>query len=131
MGVIDLEKSVCSIIGLYPVKYCVKSFWKTQSFSWNTSLSLRVIWNNLLKDFQYLLLVKSCHPLLLTVAVSNPTPQLVTDATHFAWIGLFYEIFHYSFEIIPYSEYPICSSKREACVLVKLYSWSLQRKLLY
>jgi len=59
--------------------------------SWNTSLSLRVIWNNLLKDFQYLPSVKSCHPLLTVgaIAVSNPTPQFVTDAMHFAWIGLF------------------------------------------
>jgi len=77
------------IIGLYLDKYCVKFFGKTQSFNWNTSLSLRVIWNNLLKDFQYLSLVKSCHTLLTVgiIVLSNPRPQLVTDATHFAWIG--------------------------------------------
>jgi len=61
------------------------------SFSWNTSLSLRAIWNNLVKYFQYLSLVKRCHPLLTVgaIAVSNRRPQFVTDATHFAWIGLF------------------------------------------
>ena len=84
--VIHFEKLVCWIIGLYLDKCCVKSFGKTQLFSWNTRLSLCVIWNNLLKDFQYLSLVKSCHPILTvgTIAVSNPRMQLVTDA----WIGL-------------------------------------------
>jgi len=35
--------------------------------------------------------VKYCHPLLIlgALAFSNPRPQLVTEATHFAWIGLF------------------------------------------
>jgi len=69
----------------------VSFIWKdpfAQSFSWNTSLSLSVILNNLLKDFQYLPLVKSCHPIL--TAVSNPKPHLVTDAMHFSWIGLKY-----------------------------------------
>ena len=68
----------------------VLSIGKTRSFSWNISFSLRVMWNNLLKDFQYLPLVKCCHPLLTVgvIAVSHLRPQLVTDATHFAWIGL-------------------------------------------
>jgi len=82
--------SVSSIIRIYPDKYGVKSFGKTQSFSWNSSLSHHITWNKLLKDFQYLLLVKSCHPLLTmgAIAVSNPRPQLLTDATDFAWISL-------------------------------------------
>jgi len=68
--------------------------WSVQSLGYilvNTSLSLCIIWNNLLKDFQYLPLVKSCHSLLTmgAIAVSNPRPQLLTDAMHFAWIGLF------------------------------------------
>ena len=65
------------------LKYCFKSIGKTQSFNWNTSLNLSVIWNNLLKDFQYLPVVKSCHPLLPVgaITVSNPRRQLVTDAT--------------------------------------------------
>jgi len=80
-----LERSARSIIGLYPDKYCVKSCGKTLSFSWNTSFS--AIWNNLLKDFQYLPLVNTCQP-LLTIPVSNPRPQLVIYATHFVWIGI-------------------------------------------
>jgi len=50
---------------------------------------LHIIWNNLFKDFQYLLLVKSCYPLLTVgaIAVSKPRLQFVTDAMHFAWIG--------------------------------------------
>jgi len=65
---------------------------KTQSFSWNNSLSLRVIWNDLLKDIYCLPLVKSCLPLLRVgaIGISNPRPQLVTGATHFAWIGLLF-----------------------------------------
>ena len=31
------------------------------------------------------------------IAVSNPRPQLVTDATHFAWIGLLLTQIHSSF----------------------------------
>ena len=42
----------------YPDKYYVKTFGKTQALSWNTSLSLHVISNNLLEEFQYLPLVK-------------------------------------------------------------------------
>jgi len=42
------------------------------------------------QDFKYLLLVKRCRPLLTVgaIGVSNPRVQLVTDAMHFAWIGL-------------------------------------------
>ena len=35
--------------------------------------------------------MKSCHPLLTVGAISNPRLQLVTNATHFAWIGLLVE----------------------------------------
>ena len=41
-----------------------------QSFSWNTDFSLFVRWNNLLKDFLYLLLVTSCHPILTIGAIA-------------------------------------------------------------
>jgi len=70
--------------------------------SWNTSRNLFVIWNNLLKDFQYLSLVKSCNPILTvgTIAVSIPRPQLVTDATSFVWISLLHTFKNYVFYLI-------------------------------
>ena len=87
----NTQKSLRSITGLYIDKYCVKYVRKTRSFSWTTSLSLLVIWHNLPKDFHYLSLVKSCYPILTVgaIAVSNPRPQLVTDAKHFACVCVY------------------------------------------
>ena len=49
--------------------------------------------------------MKRCHPLLTVgvIAVSNPRPQLVTDATHFAWLCLFQ--FRFYRLMSRYSEY--------------------------
>jgi len=58
----------------------------------------------LLKDFQYLSLVKIRHPILIvgTIAVSNRRPQLVTDATHFPWSGLLFMVYSLPLSVITY-----------------------------
>ena len=68
--------------------------------------------------------MKSCYPLLRlsTIAVSNPRPQLVTDATHFSSIGLLipwlktqeYSLSYFIHCFISFSvsdDFSVCSSK--------------------